>query len=309
MSLGGKMRAKKNLSLFLLPAILLGLWVPRLWAPSPPLSQDRWCSDTLYVEVHPPDTLFSGLARVQIDVEHYYSPGGKGPDPPDFPDSLAGFVIPLCFTHSNPGKYCGVSYDRNNLLLYPFPDSMLKRSIFRHRIEPESDTVVHNWMMDLSQQMMGLEWDYLVLDLDDSSHVWLYLVAATVQDVYFPIRSRTLLATITFMVEDTMTICIDSCFCPASGSLRFIREDYMDFIPEHFLPHCFSLTYPRLGDVNADGAVNVGDVVYLINYLYRGGDPPTPPLVGDVNCDSVVNVGDVVFLINYLFRGGSPPSC
>jgi hypothetical protein len=61
--------------------------------------------------------------------------------------------------------------------------------------------------------------------------------------------------------------------------------------------------------VNADGAVDVGDVVYLVNYLYRGGPPPTHSEVGDVNCDGVVNIGDVVFLVNYLFRGGEPPNC
>jgi len=63
------------------------------------------------------------------------------------------------------------------------------------------------------------------------------------------------------------------------------------------------------GDVNGDGAVNVGDVVYLVNYLYRGGLPPDPFQAGDVNCDGVVNVGDVVYLVNYLYRGGDPPGC
>ncbi len=29
------------------------------------------------------------------------------------------------------------------------------------------------------------------------------------------------------------------------------------------------------GDCNSDGMIDVGDVVYLINYLYRGGDPPS----------------------------------
>jgi hypothetical protein len=64
------------------------------------------------------------------------------------------------------------------------------------------------------------------------------------------------------------------------------------------------------GDVNSDWNVNVGDVVYLINYLYRHGLDPVPTLqAGDVTCNGVVDVGDVVYLINYLFRNGPTPSC
>jgi hypothetical protein len=64
-----------------------------------------------------------------------------------------------------------------------------------------------------------------------------------------------------------------------------------------------------LGDVNRDGTIDVGDVVYLINYLYRQGSSPVPDWVGDTNCDGITDIGDVVFLINYLFRGGLPPEC
>jgi hypothetical protein len=63
------------------------------------------------------------------------------------------------------------------------------------------------------------------------------------------------------------------------------------------------------GDLNADGIINVGDVVYMVNYLYRGGEEPCPVESGDVNNDGIVNVGDVVFLVNYLYRGGDPPPC
>jgi hypothetical protein len=65
----------------------------------------------------------------------------------------------------------------------------------------------------------------------------------------------------------------------------------------------------RRGDANADRVVNVGDVVYLVNYLYKGGPEPCPIEAGDVNCDGIVNVGDVVFLVNYLYKGGPPPAC
>lgn len=65
--------------------------------------------------------------------------------------------------------------------------------------------------------------------------------------------------------------------------------------------------YP-IGDVNNDDVIDLGDVVYLINYLYRSGPEPLPLwIVGDVNCDLVVDLGDVVYLINYLYRGGPEP--
>ena len=61
------------------------------------------------------------------------------------------------------------------------------------------------------------------------------------------------------------------------------------------------------GDVNGDEVINSADVVYLINYLFKGGPPPAPECVGDVNCDDVINSADVVYLIDYLFKGGPEP--
>jgi hypothetical protein len=69
-------------------------------------------------------------------------------------------------------------------------------------------------------------------------------------------------------------------------------------------------TFVQRGDVNADGIVNVNDVVYLINYLFVPASPPPVPLeAGDATCDGIINVNDVVYLINYLFVPGSPPPC
>ena len=63
------------------------------------------------------------------------------------------------------------------------------------------------------------------------------------------------------------------------------------------------------GDANGDGIIDVGDVVHLINYLFKGGPDPNPLEAGDANCDQAVDVGDVVWLINYLFKSGDPPPC
>ncbi len=77
------------------------------------------------------------------------------------------------------------------------------------------------------------------------------------------------------------------------------------------MPYCFSMSFDSFirGDADGDGLVGPGDVVYLLNYLYRGGSVPDPPEAGDCNCGGAVGPGDVVHLINYLFRGGAPPSC
>jgi len=61
------------------------------------------------------------------------------------------------------------------------------------------------------------------------------------------------------------------------------------------------------GDVTADLKVTVSDVVYLINFLFRGGPAPRPFGAGDENCDGYVTVVDVIYLVNYLFKGGPPP--
>jgi hypothetical protein len=75
-------------------------------------------------------------------------------------------------------------------------------------------------------------------------------------------------------------------------------------------PFQFTARQFTYGDANGDGIINSADVVYLINYLFKGGDPPVPcSEAGDVNCDGVINSADVVYLINYLFKGGPPPGC
>ncbi|MCK5125746.1 MAG: right-handed parallel beta-helix repeat-containing protein [candidate division Zixibacteria bacterium] len=61
------------------------------------------------------------------------------------------------------------------------------------------------------------------------------------------------------------------------------------------------------GDANGDGFVDLGDAVYIINYVFRGGSAPDPLLSGDANCDGFVDLGDAVYLINYIFRGGPAP--
>ena len=62
------------------------------------------------------------------------------------------------------------------------------------------------------------------------------------------------------------------------------------------------------GDANHDGSRNVGDAVFLISYVFKGGAAPHPVCAGDANGDGGTNVGDAVYMINYVFKGGLPPT-
>jgi hypothetical protein len=63
------------------------------------------------------------------------------------------------------------------------------------------------------------------------------------------------------------------------------------------------------GDANGDTRINLLDVSYIINYLYRGGLAPNPIQSADVNHSATINLLDVSYIISYLYRQGSAPNC
>ncbi|HVP37412.1 MAG TPA: metallophosphoesterase [Terriglobales bacterium] len=95
-----------------------------------------------------------------------------------------------------------------------------------------------------------------------------------------------------------------------ADSLKFkmVRTD--GSIGDSLTYHAQNKSRLLLGDSNSDGAVNLADIIYLVNYLFKGGPVPLPLLdAGDSNCDSKVNVADIVYLVAYLFKGGPAPGC
>jgi immune inhibitor A len=63
------------------------------------------------------------------------------------------------------------------------------------------------------------------------------------------------------------------------------------------------------GDANSNMIINILDIVYLINYVYKGGPAPKPPHAGDVNNDGGINILDITYLINYVYKEGPEPHC
>jgi|GEM_PF-1756679 len=109
-----------------------------------------------------------------------------------------------------------------------------------------------------------------------------------------------------FTVLDTGFVTIDTISLYGWMYLYFVDSSWWEVNPL-FFPTELSIQASLAGDVNGDGVVNVGDVVALVNYLYRGGAPPESSDQADVNGDCVVDVGDVVYLVNYLYRNGPAP--
>jgi len=65
--------------------------------------------------------------------------------------------------------------------------------------------------------------------------------------------------------------------------------------------------YGTSGDANGSGSVDIDDVVFLIGYIFGGGQPPDPDCIGDANGSDGVDIDDVVYLIAFIFRGGPAP--
>ncbi len=68
------------------------------------------------------------------------------------------------------------------------------------------------------------------------------------------------------------------------------------------------------GDVTPSGQgapspPDLGDVVYLLNYLYKHGPDPIPYAdQGDVNANRITDLEDVVILLNFIFKEGPAPT-
>jgi hypothetical protein len=64
----------------------------------------------------------------------------------------------------------------------------------------------------------------------------------------------------------------------------------------------------KRGDSNADGATNITDGIYVLNYLFLGGPTPTCKEAANPNDDANINITDGIYILNFLFLGGPPPA-
>ena len=61
------------------------------------------------------------------------------------------------------------------------------------------------------------------------------------------------------------------------------------------------------GDPDGNGAVQLTDGIFLLNFLFLGGDSPGCFDAADADNNGTIQMTDGIYLLNYLFLGGSPP--
>jgi hypothetical protein len=61
------------------------------------------------------------------------------------------------------------------------------------------------------------------------------------------------------------------------------------------------------GDANFDWQLDVLDILCLIDFMFKDGDPPKRIESCDTDCDGIFSILDIVNLIDFKFKDGAPP--
>jgi hypothetical protein len=63
------------------------------------------------------------------------------------------------------------------------------------------------------------------------------------------------------------------------------------------------------GNIDASGAIDIADLVYLVNYMFKGGSAVPCAEEGDVDgSGGAIDIADLVHLVNYMFKQGTDPA-
>jgi hypothetical protein len=63
----------------------------------------------------------------------------------------------------------------------------------------------------------------------------------------------------------------------------------------------------RRGDPDGSGNVDLTDPIYLLGFLFLGGEKPACAETADADNDGRMAIADAIMLLDFLFRGGQPP--
>jgi len=182
----------------------------------------------------------------------------------------------------------------------------------------------HNWDFDPdSVSFDGTRLDYAELagaTIDDDSNeirVWFFTDIVSGNPPLQPVdpTSRdSCIAKIFYTVAcEPSSTCDSTWILPPDTTTIELAEDtirlaLVDDLGQKTVPYLdlnnTLLMHYRPGDANGNCERDIDDIVYLINYVFGGGDEPVCVQSGDVNGSCMTDIDDIVYFINYVFAGG-----
>ena len=167
------------------------------------------------------------------------------------------------------------------------------------RVILQSDNVgfpgeeIYSWDIDVAAETHGNNYFLIIttdlcIYLDEDNYYWLTLHAADTESQITWLYSNN--ATFTYTTSTDQGTSWEPDITGNCGALSVWAE------------YIYELEVDEMnGDINADGSINVLDVVILANAVLTAEDLPA----GDINGDGVNNVLDIVGLVNIILNGPS----
>ena len=241
---------------------------------SPALSQDPNGEDTLFIDCTPPDYYAAESMKVSFDLRFKTDNNGPGND-------ITSLGIPLLITITNNTK--------------------AKARIDTSTTRVFSGTAVQGWdIKKVTVSSNGGSPTFFPMEFT------LGAVNFSSTNLFGP--ATYILAHLNFVVKDTCTININVglgetplCLSTLSSgcySPRFIKNG---------CPVSATDCVAKAGDANEDGALDMNDLIFLSNFLFKLGPAPMPLCRGDYNGDRLVSFSDVFYAINHFFKLGPAP--
>lgn len=97
-------------------------------------------------------------------------------------------------------------------------------------------------------------------------------------------------------------------WAPDVGRVKWIEQSIAG--PRTFLLASTGIPGPALfrrGEADSDGQVTLGDAIYVLNWLFLGGQEPSCLDAADSNDDADITIADPIALLGYLFLGTAAP--
>ncbi|EQB63806.1 MAG: hypothetical protein RBG1_1C00001G1385 [candidate division Zixibacteria bacterium RBG-1] len=177
-------------------------------------------------------------------------------------------------------------------------------------INPNTNSVIDNILIGGTPNTVGISWDGTAyLSAGGFITDGLVYTFHSQTDSVLRGEANPILVDLgaTDVLVDKSGFCYVACFSSSTVQKIDAAGNILDTFSVGDGPTSLSIFDPRkIGDANGDGNTQLADIIFMVNFIFKGENLPNPPAFGDLNCDRKVNLGDIIYLVNFIFKGGAP---